>query len=147
MPPESIEAFRLLARHGGPFAEVNDLLDRHERLIADAASNMDALGQRGWGLASLPVAEQTRARALLDADQPDQADALLADLWDDDRRTGRVVARVSTLGAADPAFRELSLHRRRLLVKARQHHHAGAYEASVPIVLAQVEGITVDATD
>lgn len=147
VPPESIEAFRSLAHLGGSFAEVNDLLDRQERLIADAASNLDVLGQRGWGLASLPVAEQTRARALLEADQPDHADALLADLWDDDRRTGRVVARASTLGAADPAFRELSLHRRRLLAKARHHHHAGAYEASVPIVLAQVEGITVDATD
>lgn len=88
MPQESIQAFRLLARIGGPFAEVTDLLDRHERLIVDAASDMDALGQRGWGLASLPVAEQTRARALLETDRPDQADALLADLWDDNRRTG-----------------------------------------------------------
>ena len=147
VPAEAVQALSALSFLGGPFAEVAATLNEYEQLITDAAANLDALSKRGWGLASLPVEEQTRARDLLEAGDPDQADDILAALWDDDRRTSRVVARVSTLGVADPLFRALSVHRWRLLVKARDHHHAGAYEASVPIVLAQVEGITVDVTD
>jgi hypothetical protein len=39
-----------------------------------------------------------------------------------------------------------SARRRRLLLKAVEHHEAGAYEASIPIVLAQIEGLTADVT-
>ena len=147
MPDDALRELSSLAFLGGPFAEIAELHDKHGRLVIDAAANLDALGRRGWGVTSLPVPDLTRARTLLEEGHPDQADELLADLWSDDRRTGRVVARVGVLGAQDPELRELSQHRRRLLARARSHHHAGAYEASVPLVLAQVEGITADVTE
>ncbi|MCC2313474.1 hypothetical protein [Cellulomonas xiejunii] len=146
MPDDALRELSSLAFLGGPFAEIAELHSKRERLIRDGAANLDALGRRGWGVTGLPVPDLTHARKLLNEGHPDRADELLADLWDDDERTGRVVARVRGLGAQDPALRELSNHRRRLLARARDHHHAGAYEASVPLVLAQVEGITADVT-
>lgn len=147
VPQDALDALSLLAPLGGPFAALADARNRHAALVREAAANIDALSGRGWGLASLPVPEQTRARLLVEAGNGDDADLLLAGLWEDDRRTGRVVGRVGTLGALDPTYRSLSQHRRRLLAKARDHHHSGAYEASVPIVLAQVEGITIDVAE
>ncbi len=95
----------------------------------------------------MPTRVLAQATALSDAGKGEEGDLLLADLWDDDTRTGRVVARVGSLGAADNHMREMSQHRRRLLLKARAHHHSGSYEASVPLLLAQVEGITADVAE
>ena len=147
LPPATVEALSVFAPLGGPFAAIAEARDRYESLVADAAANHDLLSQRGWGVVNLPMSEQAEARKLIAAGDDGAADSLLADLWDDERRTGRVVARVGSLGAADPATRAISLQRRRLLMKAHEHHHSGAFEASVPIVLAQVEGITADVTE
>ncbi len=121
--------------------------DRYDALIVEAAESHDALSLRGWGVVNLPMPLLAEATALVNSGDGDAADALLAEQWDDDARTSRVVARVGALGSADPTMRNLAYRRRLLLMKARELHHAGVYAASVPMVLAQVEGITADATE
>lgn len=147
IPREALDALASLAPLGGVFADLAAARDRHEALIADAAASHDALSRRGWGVVNGPVAVLARAAALADAGDGDAADALLAEQWSDEARTGRVVARVGVLGAADPVMRDLSHRRKRLLTAARELHHSGVYAASVPLILAQVEGITADATE
>jgi len=147
IPLEVVEAAAALAPLGGPFAEVARLRDQYEAMICDAATHLDVLTARGWGLVSMPTPSLSAASDLANAGEGEAADALLAEIWEDDSRTGRVVARVGGLGTADGDMRAMAHQRRRLLLKARAHHHAGAYEASVPMLLSSVEGITADVTD
>lgn len=55
--------------------------------------------------------------------------------------------RVGTIDLPSEPYNAEFQARRRLLFKAREHHRAGAYEASVPIVYAHVEGICFDVTN
>ncbi|MBK8558449.1 hypothetical protein [Candidatus Amarobacter glycogenicus] len=48
---------------------------------------------------------------------------------------------------ADEELGQLCRARAELVEKALKHHQAGAYEASVPIVLAQIDGLVRDMTD
>lgn len=147
MPREALDALASLASFGGPFAAMAAARDKYDALIVEAAESHDALSQRGWGVVNLPMPLLAKATALANDGDGDAADALLAEQWDDAVRTSRVVARVGVMGSADPTMRDLAHRRRRLLMKARELHHSAVYAASVPMVLAQVEGITADATE
>lgn len=129
---------------GGQYAA---LANKHSTLLAEAARAFDLLSPRGWGVVNFPTPALKDACDLFERGEPDAADVLLADLFDEPWRAQRAVERVRVLGAADHELRALSAHRHRLLLKAAQHHRAGAYEASVPIVLAQIEGITADVAE
>ena len=79
----------------------------------------------------------------------DEADDLLAGQWESegDWRIKRVSNRVRSMAAADEEPNALFRERARLLDLAADHHLAGRYDASVPILLAHIEGIVIDVTE
>lgn len=102
----------------------------------------------GWSPFSMTTSSVAEAVRLVEADAPQAADELLAKEWDGDGawRTKRVVDRVRTMGAGyrQRDYESLFHQRARLLLLAKGHHDEGRYEASVPIVHAQMEGIVMD---
>jgi hypothetical protein len=54
--------------------------------------------------------------------------------------------KLRALAIANDAIRGTIDERERLLRKALEHHEAGRYDASVPLVLAQMDGIVIDLT-
>lgn len=100
---------------------------------------------RGWGFASVDLTVLAQACELVDHGEGDRADALLTEQWDlGTHLLNRVTARIGVLGAPDRELLSMSRHRERLVQRAIEHHSAGRYEASVPILLTQIEGITTD---
>ncbi|MFC8598820.1 hypothetical protein [Isoptericola sp. NPDC057191] len=133
----------LLGTHG---KELRRIASESERLQRTFARAHVALVPRGWGVTNLPVPSLAEACAFLESGDGDAADQLLAELWDE-QRSNRVARRAGAIGSADPELKQIGFHRRRLLKKAAAHHAVGAYEASVPIVLAQAEGIVTDVSE
>lgn len=98
---------------------------------------------RGWSIGDQPVAILEQACDLVAAHKPEEADALMAAVWDADWRVARTVARVRMLRRDDTTAR-ITDQRARLLTRAQEHHLAERYDASVMILLAQIEGIVID---
>jgi len=118
------------------------------RLVEQAEAIMAALVSLGWAVPQYVPAPTLLAAvtALAEGDEA-EADRILRDALSDGFALNRAVAQVGSMGSADPGYAALFAQRRRLLIKAKEHHEAGAYEAAIPIVLAQIEGITADVTD
>lgn len=111
-----------------------------------AARAIELFGPLGWAPSNqMPVDayEKALASLLVDGDV-ERAEGILTDCWDLDYRLRRPIGQVSVLAADDPELDPLFKARSRLLYKAKEHHDAGRYEASIPILLAQVEGIVAD---
>jgi hypothetical protein len=144
-----------------PFARValrtlaGDTVDRMAEMLTAESDRVTvvarAIGQfsgRGWA-ASFAMPVDVYRRALQVHDQGgsrEEVEALLEAGWAESVSLDRLAARVGILGAADDDLREIAQHRARLIEKAWAHHANGSYEASIPIVLAQIDGITHDAT-
>ena len=80
---------------------------------------------------------------------PDQGaiDGCLTRAWADPVWFRQAYGPLTTLaGSHEPAL-DLLLARNRLLDKALEHHNRGDYEASVLIVLSQMDGLTFDFTE
>jgi len=92
--------------------------------------------QRGWiASEALKFASMREAVLLAEAGELDQGDDGLVDAHDSDW-LGFVLERLGPIRA----FRT----RRELLERALEDHRAGRYHASVPVVLAQVDGLVFD---
>lgn len=126
-------------------AQMREVYAQQRRIIEIADRSIRLLVPRGWGFASVDLTVLAQACELVDRGEGGRADELLAEQWDaENRLAGRVVARIGVLGAPDRQMRSMSRQRERLVRRAIEHHGAGRYEASVPILLTQVEGITAD---
>lgn len=77
----------------------------------------------------------------------EQAEDVLVDGWNHEDRLRHALMPLKGLGAGHDPLREKMRPRVTLIDKALQHHQGAAYEASVPIVLAQIDGIVWDLTD
>lgn len=119
--------------------------DRHVRVIAHALQELPGLG---WAISSYVPADAYReimaARANGATDE--DIDSALDEAWNNSPILTTLAARIGGLGAADDDLQSISAERARLVGLAWTHHVNMAYEASIPIVLAQVDGITHDAT-
>jgi hypothetical protein len=76
-----------------------------------------------------------------------EAEQHLLDGWNQPDRLLHALMPLQGVGVGHQELREISAERWRLVEKALKHHVNGDYEASVPIVLAQVDGISLDLTD
>jgi len=76
----------------------------------------------------------------------EQAETLLVEAWNEPNRLLWALKPLGSLGAGHSPLRDMFWRRWVLVDKALKHHGAGAYEASVPIVLAQIDGIVGDLT-
>lgn len=113
--------------------------------LALAATEFTALG---WALSSqVPIGAYTKIlNDRLAGSSDDETNAALVRAWNEAPVLALLGARIKTLGAADDDLSSGAAARSRLVQLAWQHHCAGAFEASVPIVLAQIDGISHDAT-
>ena len=126
--------------------EFHELRAQYEQLMA-VDWIADALSPLGWVLfGGAPLDEYRQAAKLAEQGHQAEAEQVLVDVWNEDDRLKWPLHRVRQLYLGDREREELGEHRQRLLFKALDHHRAGAYEASIPIVLAQMDGVCADLT-
>jgi hypothetical protein len=101
------------------------------------------VGAREHGLG-----DGVRAVDVAAAGREEEADEMLAGQWQGEGawRLKRVCQRVEVMGASDDELNRLFRQRARLLGLAMDHHLAGRYDASIPLLQAQLEGIVMDVT-
>ena len=70
-------------------------------------------------------------------------------MWSNENSTWikHAAAPMRTLANRHPPLKQIMWSRASLVEKAIAHHFAGAYEASIPIIDAQIEGLTRDLTN
>lgn len=131
-------------------AELRALLVKQRQFQESTLNALSYLVPLGWAPFYMKTATVKQAVDLVRSGDTAVADDLLAGEWDGEGswRTKRVCDRVRGMGAGfrQDEYEQLFRQRSRLLVKAREHHEAGRYEASIPIVHAQMEGIVMDVT-
>jgi hypothetical protein len=141
---------RLLARVAGVRAEdAKELRAQYERLMSAPDHIAGAVGSLGWiFFESAPVEEYVGAATLVEQGEPDKAEQLLVEFWNSDARwQERPIHRLFGLyGADDDELVGIREGRERLLRKALDYHRQGEYAASIPITLAQMDGIFKDFT-
>lgn len=122
-------------------------LDHRSAVLADA---LPGLSDLGWGLCGdAPSKAYAAAAVLISSGDLEGAEAAIESGWEDVevllRNTpSQMIGRLGTW--RDPYLGPRFMHRRRLLEAAWEHHVAERYEASIPLVMAQIDGITSDAT-
>ena len=145
---DPLARFALRTLAGDTVDRMADLLTSESDLVTVVARAIGEFSARGWAASSaIPV--DVYRQALRAHDQGDSWEAvedLLEAGWAASGSLDRLAARIGILGAADDDLREIAQYRARLIEKAWEHHSNGSYEASIPIVLAQIDGITHDAT-
>jgi hypothetical protein len=131
------------------WTRVADLGKEQTALLDSIEAAVRLLVPRGWAVMHMDTEAVNAAVAAMRAGNPDEADDLLAMQWEDegDWRIRRVGQRVRSMAAADEELNALFRERARLLDLAAEHHRAGRYDASVPILLAHIEGVVIDVTD
>jgi hypothetical protein len=130
--------------------QVKDLLEQQRRLLISGARSVQLFAPRGWAPCGLtPQSMIEKALGAYDRmSSIDDAEAVLVEGWNESPVSLRFCeTRLRGLGMVDEELGELCRARAELVEKALKHHQAGAYEASVPIVLAQIDGLVRDMTD
>jgi hypothetical protein len=125
--------------------EANAQMDSIAQVAAESIRVFAPLGWAPSGAMSVP--EYTEALRVFAVDGPDAAEQILLAAWDNEYRLRRPIQQISSMGQPDKELHDLFWRRSRLLRKAFDHHQAGAFEASVPILLAQIEGFVADVAD
>lgn len=133
-----------------------DLADELFAAGQDAASLIDETAEAtllfyplGWAPTGNTPSDAYR-RALETYRQSGDIDAteqILTDGWNAGDYFPSHLRRLLSLGAGDDGLTEASRDRYRLVEIALGHHDANEYAASIPILLAQAEGIVFDVTD
>lgn len=118
-------------------------------VLRDIEGAFTVLVPRGWAVMGMDTAVIRRALQLVSEGRGDEADAELALQWRNEGswRIKQVCARVQTMAVDDPEMGPLYKERARLLRLAATHHENSRYEASIPLIHAQIEGIAADVTE
>ena len=121
----------------------------YRRNIVGITGAVVVLVPRGWAPMNMKAETVFRAVEMVDEGRGDEADEMLAGQWEGEGawRLSRACQRVESMGATDPALQRTFGARARLLRLAMDHHLEGRYEASIPILQSQVEGIVMDLTN
>ena len=137
-----------------------DFLDVPQNLI-ERAKNMPAeyeqaadiepiavvLGPLGWCVFNVNALPYREAFALARDGFADEADVVLVNYWNEDDLLRIPELRIRSLYTkSEPPKLEISSARFQLLELAYKLHASEAFEASIPIVLAQIDGICLDVT-
>ncbi len=119
-----------------------------QTLISGMARYIAVFTPLGWAptkVAPVPVYEE--ALSIYDrSGSADMAEQVLVDGWNADGGLALRLRRLLNLGSDDEELTSVFRDRYSLVQKALGHHCNGAYEASVPIVLAQADGIVLELT-
>lgn len=115
------------------------------------AEAMSLFAPRGWAMSGVWPVEGTRValQAAADGGSGDEIDELLTRVWNEEHHRwfdwGIVSLRAA--GNAHQPFKQALWRRAELIGAAIRHHRAGSYEASIPILFAQIEGLCFDAVN
>jgi hypothetical protein len=131
-----------LERLRGPIAEARELLTT----MAAAIPLFAPLGWAPSSRAGVDLYKQALA-VHYSTGSLDDAEQRLVDGWNGADRLLHALMPLQGIGAGHEERQDISAERWRLVKKALKHHENGDYEASVPIVLAQVDGICLDLTN
>lgn len=124
-------------------------LNEHQEALWLIAEGTRQFAAHGWAPSGLTPTDGVRLAlsALAASNSLDETERMLADAWNDGMLAGAIpLNRIQGFGRPSEEYNALFQKRGHLLFKAWQHHRNGAYEASVPIVYAQVEGLCFDVT-
>jgi hypothetical protein len=137
---------RLLKAAGLDFSQLQDPLTQTRALVADMTQAVVLFTPLGWApLSRAPVGIYREALAVYRrTGSIDEAEQRLLEGWNQDDWLRFAVLPLQAVGAGHDELHPISLERWRLVEKALDHHRNGAYEASVPILLAQADGICQD---
>jgi hypothetical protein len=137
---------RLLKAAGLDFTQLQEPLTQSGALVTDMTQAVVLFTPLGWApLSRAPVEIYREALAVYRrTGSIDEAEQRLLEGWNQDDWLRFAMLPLQAVGAGHDELYPISLERWRLVEKALGHHRNGAYEASVPIVLAQVDGICQD---
>lgn len=126
--------------------EAQRLLSEPNELIHSMTEAIAVFAPANWAPSSQVPVEPYRSALTLYRRTHDlaAAEATLVEAWNEPRRLRILLRSLIGIGANHEPLQEKFRLRWRLIDKALRHHEAGAYEASVPIVLAQIDGIVWD---
>jgi len=133
---------------GEAWGQLASLSAEYRASIERIESAVRVLCPRGWAVMAMDTEAISEAVALVEAGRCDEADELLADQWEGDGawRPKRICDRVGVMGATDADLHRLFQERARLLSLARDHHLAGRFDASIPLLQAHLEGLAIAVT-
>lgn len=133
---------------GGAWERLVGVGAEYRRSIEGIEDAVRVLVPRGWAVMNMDTDAVVRAVQMSEAGRGDEADDLLAEEWDGEGawRLNRVCQRVGVMGATDAEMSRLCRERARLLGLAKEHHLEARYDASIPLLQAQLEGIAMDVT-
>lgn len=142
---------RLLA--GGLSIDLTTLESQHREMRESLAALIQAaiwFGPMGWTVSGHRLKSTDYVEAVrLWADTHDQAaiDDSLTRAWADGVWLRGSFGPMTTLAGRHEAMLDVLFERNRLLCRALEYHERREYEASTMIVLAQIDGLTLDFTD
>lgn len=144
--PIALFALRLLV--GESVDQMVELVKQRDEQMQATAAAMEVMARIGWApSAHMPhSAIEVAVAAIASGADDAEVDLVVEQAWAQSPILASAAMRVGNLGAVDDGLRKLATQRSRLLSQAWEHHKRGEYAASIPIVLAQVDGITHDAT-
>jgi hypothetical protein len=119
-----------------------------QTLVSSMARSIAVCTPLGWAptkVAPVPVYEEALA-VYARSGSADMAEQVLVDGWNADGGLALRLRRLLNLGSDDEELSSVFRDRYELVRKALGHHCNGAYEASVPILLAQADGIVLELT-
>ena len=119
----------------------------YDDLVSAPAQIVQHLTPLGWAFfGDSPLDDYRQAAHLVEAGQVDEADELLTEKWNEGNLLLRAAQRMFGLYWGDDEREQIAHERARLLREALDLHREGRYAGAVPIVLAQIDGLFLDAT-
>ncbi len=145
--PAAHAALRVFDRFAGlDGAGLVGQLNEVRRLRREIAEGIALFAPLGWAPNERTNVEVNRAalNAYHSTGSLEEAECRLVEGWNQKDQLRFAVMPIQTLGVENDETISVGAARWRLVEKALAHHAAGAYEASVPIVLAQIDGLVKD---
>jgi hypothetical protein len=130
-------------------APIDQAIRDANRMFETIANSIGVFAEHGWapsGNMPIPVYEAA-IKVLAEGGPLDAAEDALVDGWNDQSILPHLHHRVLGLGLGkDEEIEGWCRERGRLVRRAWEHHQVGSYECAIPMVFAQLDGITADAT-
>jgi hypothetical protein len=138
----------LLGRAGIDTGNLRALIEETNRLPDEMARHVLLFAPLGWAPSELaPHEAYVNASKVYQATQdPDAAEEVLVEGWNESDHMRLFIKRIYGFAHSFEPLRIIFFRRGQLIEKALDHHIDGRFEASVPIVLAQIDGIVLDVT-
>ncbi|MDF1597743.1 MAG: hypothetical protein P1T08_16810 [Acidimicrobiia bacterium] len=140
----------LLAALGAPADSLDRMLAASDELrsLVTGYQRWAPLSQIGWAITDLATPQvYDQAAELLDAGKQRTAEEVLEDYWNEPGRLESAALRVLRVAIYSETRIQVGQRRHELVELAVADHRAERYHASVPVALAQAEGMVRDVID